>query len=273
MTYQPVVPFSGFAGWSFLNRTIEVQKAAFTGSREVQSNEAYFREKIGSIQSAEALVDDRRLLTVALGAFGLDEDIDNRFFVRKVLDEGTLDTTALANKLTDKRYLALSAAFGFGDFDTPRTVLSDFPDEILAQYEDRQFERAVGDADGDMRLALALQRDLPDLANRSTTEATKWFSIIGSPVLSEVFRTAFSLPESVSSLDLDRQLQIYSEKAEAFFGDSDPAQFSDPQKLERLTRDFLLRSQLDTSTALSSQDAALTLLQGMSGGSNLSLLL
>ena len=125
MTYAPVVPFGGLAGWAFLTRTREAQKTAFASSPAVQRDEAYFRDRIGGISSAEELVSDRRLLSVALGAFGLEDDINNRYFIRKVLEDGTLDPKALGNKLADKRYLELSKAFGFGDYATPRTKLSD----------------------------------------------------------------------------------------------------------------------------------------------------
>ncbi|TNF11712.1 MAG: DUF1217 domain-containing protein [Rhodobacteraceae bacterium] len=272
MSYQPIVPYSGYAGWGFLNRTMESQKAAFVASAEVQTAKEYFRERIGSITTAEDLVADRRLLDVALGAFGLDEDIGNRFFIRKVLEEGSLDSGSLGNKLSDKRYLAFTKAFGFGDYTTPRTVLSDFAEEIIGQYESRQFEVAVGNTDADIRLALALQKDLPELAAKETSATTKWYTIIGTTSLSRVFQVAFGLPSSVASLDVDRQVEIYAQKAEALFGSSDPAQFTSPEALEKLTRDFFLRSQLDASGSITSRDAALMLLKG-SGSSGLSLLL
>ena len=134
MTYQPVVPVGGYAGWVFLNRTMDTQQAAFNSSAAIQRDVDYFKENIGEISSAEALVNDRRLLSVALGAFGLDDDINNKYFIQKVLDDGTLDDDALANKLSDKRYFEFSKAFGFGDFDTPNTVLSEFPDDIVNEY-------------------------------------------------------------------------------------------------------------------------------------------
>ena len=274
MTYTPVVPISGYAGWKFLNRTMEKQQAAFAASADTQRNEEYFRAKIGEIGSAEELVADRRLLSVALGAFGLDDDIDNKYFIRKVLEEGTLDTDSLANKLADKTYLELSKAFGFGDYETPRTVLSDFADEILARYETRQFERAVGDADETMRLALTVQRELPELAGKDSSETTKWYTIIGSTTLSEAFRTALGLPSSVGSLDVDQQVGMYQRKAEQLFGSSDPAQFGDTGTLDKLVKTYLLRAQLTDTSSISSGSAALQLLQnGGSGNSILSLLL
>lgn len=113
MSFQPVLPLTGTAGWAFLKRTEAAQEAAFGKRPEVQRDEAYFREKIGSIRSAEALVSDRRLLRISLEAFGLEGDLNARAFIRKVLEEGTLKRDSLANKLADPRYSQLSRAFGF----------------------------------------------------------------------------------------------------------------------------------------------------------------
>ena len=109
-----------------------------------------FREKIESIKTAEDLVADRELLSVALGAFGLDDDINNTFFIRKVLEDGTIDDDALANRLSDSRYADLSEAFGFGTPGFTRTSLSFFADEIVDRYEAQQFQQAVGDQDNDI---------------------------------------------------------------------------------------------------------------------------
>lgn len=270
MTYQPVVPFSGFAGWRFLSRTMETQQAAFAASTENQRLDSYFRETIGQIDTAKALVDDRRLLGVALGAFGLDADIDNKYFIRKVLEEGSLDRTALANKLSDKSYLALTTAFGFGDYSVPRTKLSTFADEILTKFQTREFEVAVGEVDNDLRMAMSLQRDLPELAAKDISETAKWYTIIGSPSLSRVFQTALNLPPSVGALDVDQQREIYMSKAQRVYGTADPAELSRPETLEVLTRDYLLRAQLSSMTSVSSQNVALSLLQN-AGAQRLSL--
>ena len=85
MSYQPVIPSAGLAGWNFLQRTYDAQFKAFNASAQLQRDTDYFREKVGEIQSAEDLVKDRRLLSVALGAFGLQDDIDNRYFIQKIL--------------------------------------------------------------------------------------------------------------------------------------------------------------------------------------------
>ncbi|NHX27484.1 DUF1217 domain-containing protein, partial [Escherichia coli] len=194
MTFQPIVPLGGYAGWRFLQKTLPAQQAAFEQSPQMARDVSYFKEQIGHVSSAEMLVADRRLLHVALDAFGLGDDINNRFFIRKVLEDGTLDSAALANRMADKRYLQLAKAFGFGDFDTPNTLLSDFGDKVIADYKTRQFEQAVGSQNENMRLAMNMMRELSDLAAEDSSDETKWFSIMGSKPLRSALETALGLP-------------------------------------------------------------------------------
>ncbi|MDZ4093327.1 MAG: DUF1217 domain-containing protein, partial [Paracoccaceae bacterium] len=246
----------------FLQRTLPSQRAAFEAAPASRRDEAYFREKIGSIKTAEALVSDRRLLGVALGAFGLDGDINNRFFIRKVLEGGALTPGSLPNRLADKQYLALSSAFGFGDFPTPNTQLSDFADKILSNYKSRQFEIAVGDQNGDLRLALNAERELGALSTRKISENAKWFTVIGNTPLRQVFEKALGLPSSFAAIDIDKQLTILRARTEQTFGSADISQFSEPEQLERLVQKFLLRSETSAGGLFSTRGAgALQLLQ------------
>ena len=276
MTFSPVVPLSGYGGYAFLKRTMDSQKKAFESTPVTRRDEAYFRAKIGSIKTAEALVADRRLLQVALGAFGLDADINNKHFIRKVLESSTLDAKALGNRLADKQYHKLSKAFGFGDFATPRTQLSDFASNILRDYKTRQFEIAVGDQNGDMRLALNAERELASLAKSTTSEETKWFTVMGNTPLRQVFQTAFGLPTAFAAIDLDQQLETLRSKADQAFGDRSMAQFADPAKVDLLLRRFLTRSEAVAGPSLSAEGmGALRLLQAgqqSSGLARLSLL-
>ncbi|WP_045387733.1 DUF1217 domain-containing protein [Falsirhodobacter sp. alg1] len=271
MSFTPVIPLTGYAGWTFLQRTLDTQKAAFDNSAAQQRDEDYFTAKIGSIRSAEELVSDYRLLKVSLGAFGLDDDLSNKFYIRKVLEEGSLDSSSLANKLTDKRYLELTKAFGFGDFTTPRTVLSDFPEEILSAYRERQFEAAVGDQNTDMRLALNAQRELGTLAASSSSDDTKWFKILGSESLRSVFQTAFGLPTSFASIDLDQQLTVMKAKAKSLFGSSSISDFANSDKVDALIKRFLIMSDLtgSSSSATTKGSSALTLLQSSGSAANI----
>jgi hypothetical protein len=244
MSFAISLPLTGLAGWNLLTRTEARQSAAFERQGSVQRDAAYFRARIGSITTAEALVNDRRLMRISLEAFGLEADLNAKAFIRKVLESPTLSADSLAAKLVDPRYRELSAAFGFGDFSVPRTVLSDFADGIMQRWKERRFEAAVGQANNDFRLAMNARRELAVLAAAGSGENTKWLRILGNAPLWQVVRQALNLPASFGSLDLDQQLTGLKARANAVFGDSNVSQFRDGAKLERLIQRFLVTSSL-----------------------------
>ena len=263
MTFVPALPARGIAGLSFLDRTMTAQRKVHDAQPALRRDEAYFRERIGRIERAADLVADPRLLRVALTAFGLEADIGNRFFIRKVLEDGTIDPGAFANRLADKRYRALSAAFGFGDFAIPNTTLSDFPDRILESWKTRRFEAAVGARDEAMRLALNARRELQDIAAQPLTEDARWFTVMGNAPLRRVVETAMGLPPTFGALDLDRQLGVFKARARALFGAEGAAALAEPARLERLVRLYLARADLGGAGA--APPAVLQLLQGRRG--------
>lgn len=258
MSFQPVLPLSGFAGWSFLKRTMDRQQVALQSAPVQQRDEAYFRDRIGGIRTAEQLVNDRRLLRISLTAFGLQNDVNSRAFIQKVLEGGTLKEGSLANRLADKQYQKFSAAFGFGDFSIPRTAISTFPDEILAQFRTKTFETAVGAQNNTFRLALNAEREIPTLASRQTSELAKWYSVLGNAPLREVVQTAMGLPKSFASIDLDRQVAILQDRVGSVFGARTVSQFSDPAKMDALVRRFLFRAEAQEQ-AINSSPAAVAL--------------
>jgi Protein of unknown function (DUF1217) len=262
MSFQPVLPLSGYTGWTFLKRTLDRQQAVQQAMPVQKRDEAYFRERIGKVQTAEQLVSDKRLLRISLAAFGLENDVNSKAFIQKVLEGGTLKEGSLANKLADKQYLKFSAAFGFGDFSVPRTLISTFPDEILTQFRARSFETAVGAQNNAFRLALNAEREIPALAGRPISESAKWYSVLGNAPLRELVQTALGLPKSFASIDLDQQVAVLKTRAEAAFGASTISQFADPALMEALVRRFHLRSEMQGQSAASSPAAiALTLLR------------
>ncbi|WP_281824936.1 DUF1217 domain-containing protein [Jannaschia rubra] len=261
MTFQPFVPTGGLAGWRFLQNTVESQRKAHGDSPILQRDLDYFREKIGSVQTAEDLVRDFRLLSVALGAFGLDDDVGNKFLIRKVLEDGTTDPKALANRLSDKRYRDLSRAFGFGDFPVPNTGLSDFADRISARYKSQKFESDMGQTNETMRLALNAERELPALAMATGSNRTKWFTVMGTAPLRKVMETALNLPQAFATLPIDRQIETFMERSESVFGTRDVSELASPETLGRLLdRYTAMVGMADQASAVTSP--ALVLLRG-----------
>lgn len=261
MSFQPVVPAGGILGWGYLNATMASQRQAFDSGRQITSDTAYFETKIAEISTAEELVADRRLMRVALGAFGLQDDIDSRFLIRKVLEGGTAEPRALANRLSDARYKELANAFGFAGPGAPGTRAKGFGAKIAAQYRDRAFEVAVGESDQSLRLAMNADRELSDLAAQDKGSDAGWFRILGTPPLRQVFETALGLPKGFAQLDIDRQLAVFKERATSRLGFETISDLADADKRNAVIRRFLLQEQIGNIAVQSPGAIALTLLQ------------
>lgn len=406
--FAPSVPFGGPAGYAFLQRTQARQQEALAQSPAVSRLTERFAERIGEVRTAQELVSDRQLREVALGAFGLSDDIDNVHYIRTILEQGTGEGS-LASRLTDKRYAKMAEAFGFdrtgevelqsmllvhppatreealadvqgrtadrltlmltrelGEIATrdgtakidtgrvdgagdpitkrvPRALTEDerwgailldtdlrqafeavldlpegyrdlpqaeriatvraaakaefgddtasrfrdagaaeafaaqviskvgppagaegFAERIVGLYEERAFEAAVGEQNQSLRLALNLERELTALAEGGASERTKWFTVMGTPPLRQVFETAFGLPSSFGTLDVELQLTGFQDRASALFGSSDLSQFADPEAREQLTRRFLALSQIEQGFggATTAAGTALAILTG-----------
>ncbi len=268
MLFQPVIGLGGLSGWIILQRTETRQREIFDQSPALERDVDYFRENIQTAKSAKDLVSDRRLLSVALGAFGLDEEIDKRAFIQKILEDGTENSDAFANRLNEPRYLALAEAFSYGNIDGGSKIfLNDFAEDIIARHKVRAFDRAVGEVDNDARLALNFRREISDIASEDSSEETVWFRIMGQQPIREVIATAFNLPQEVSQLDVDRQREVFEDKAARVLGTSDPAILADPEVIDDvLRRFFLVRQTQNGPTSSTPGFSALTLLQNAALG-------
>ncbi len=265
MTFQPLVPLSGLAGLRFVERTQEAQQDVFNKSPQMAREIEYFKENIFKAATAEDLTNDFLLRKVALGAFGLEDDLNKKAFIEKILDEGTDDPEAFANRLVDTRYRELSEAFGYGNILGANVLQSDFADKIAAAYQTQKFESAVGEVDNSIRLALNFKREIPDIAASDTPTDTAWYQVMGNTPLRTVFETAFGLPSSIGALDIERQLELFKEKASSLFGDESLSVLQDPEKIDKVLNDFMVRQELNVGPVSSTPGySALSLLQ--SGG-------
>lgn len=263
MFSQPVTGVGGYAGWRILERTAPKQREVFDKSPALANGIDYFRENISAATSVEDLTGDRRLLTIVLGAFGLADEIDKGGFIRKVLTEGTENEEAFANRVKDPRYQALAEVFSYGNSaGVPDLNAAAFQEDIIARFKVREFERAVGETDNDMRLALNFKREISEFTDPQIGERTAWFRLMAQEPLKQLMATALNLPGSISQLDVDRQQQIFADKAKQLFGEPSLAVFNDPEKIDDVIRRFFLTRQLQNGPSEATPGfGALSLLQ------------
>ena len=264
MPFTPVIPLTGYAGWRVLERTLDRQVEAFNNSADLKREIDYFRENMSKALEAGDLVGDRKLLKIALGAFGLQDEIDKGALVRKVLDEGTVLDDSFANRLNNPKYIEMAEAFSYGNGGL--FVTDDFVEQIISRYQEQSFEQAVGEVNNDMRLALNFKREIEDFATSTSSERVVWFQAMGNVPVRTILETAFGLPTEFSQLDIDQQQKIFAQKTQQFYGESAISVFSDPKNVDDLIRRFQVRRDIDNGPGpLTPGYAGLLALQSSTG--------
>lgn len=247
MSFAVFTGGGGYTGWRILSRTSDQQKALIAAEPQVTRATEHFQKRISTISNAEDLVKDYQLLSVALKAHGLEHDIGNNAFIRKILESDLSDPKSLANRLSDQRYIDLARDFGFTAEGSDNRSSPDFVDRIKASYIQAEFELRVGETDNDMRVALTAQRELSEIAASEGSEESKWLRILGSPPLLQFMQKALGYDTNLSKLPIDSQIDTLKAAAKRQLGVSEISEFSNPDRIERAIGLYLARAQLDGS--------------------------
>jgi hypothetical protein len=230
----------------------------------VKTASAYYAANIGKVTSINDFVGNYRLLSYALDAYGLGDQINSTALIKQVLEGGVTNPNSLANTLPQWKAFATAfnfAANGASSISTPTAVTATEGNYVEQQMEDNEGQQDVG-----VQLALYFNRVAPTV--------TSAYGILADKNLLEVTETIFGLPSSFSSENIDVQAKTLS----SLFNISD---LQNPTKLQQLTERFtasydstygdsstsssppLTVSGSNSSSSSSSSSAALTILSGI----------
>jgi hypothetical protein len=186
----------------------------------VKTATAYYEANIGSVQSIQDLVGNYRLLSYALNAYGLGDQIDAKGLITKVLEGGVSNPKSLANTLPNSQWKAFAAAFNVVDGGATPPSSASAVQTTTSDYVEQQLESDQGDQDVGTQLALYFQRVAPTV--------TSEVGILADPNLLQVAATIMGLPPSAAA---DLQPQTLSELMPL-------SDLQDPAKLNQLTERF-----------------------------------
>jgi hypothetical protein len=82
----------------------------------------YYAANISNVKSIEDLLKDKRLLTFAMAAYGLDASTQTARQIRTMVNGGVTDPLSPANLLTDKSYANFVSAFDFAQYGDQTTT-------------------------------------------------------------------------------------------------------------------------------------------------------
>lgn len=276
MSFQPSVPLTGIGGWRLLQKTEATQRAAFANTPTMKRDIEHFRANIAEAATAADLVADPKLLRVALGAFGLEDEAGKFALIRRALEDGVTDSGSFANRMVDPKWKRFVAAFGYGDAAGAQVKRAGFAEEVTSAYEARQFETALGESDDSLRLALNFRREIQRFADGASPDGYTWFEALGDRPVRAVLEGAFGLPTSFGKLDIDQQRAAMKDKTRALLGDSSLAVFKDEAAVDKLLTRYLARTAAANGPSASTPGAtALTLLSssGLGAGATLGLVI
>ena len=189
----------------------------------VKSASAYYQANIGKVTSIQDFVGNYRLLSYALDAYGLGDQINAKALIAKVLEGGVTNPKSLANTWSDSRWKAFAAAFDFVGQGASFISSTSAVKTTTADYVEQQLESDQGAQDVGVQLALYFQRVAPTISSE--------YGILADRNLLEVAQTIFGLSPATSATNIDAEAKALSQLMPI-------SDLQDPKKLQQLTERF-----------------------------------
>ncbi|MBU0726961.1 MAG: DUF1217 domain-containing protein [Alphaproteobacteria bacterium] len=190
--------------FNMLQRNSAQQLDQFAKTAQIVREVEYFKKAIGKVTSVDDLMKDRRLLSVALSAFGMDEEINYPGRMKKVLESSKDDPSAIANRLADGRFREISQAFAFGDEGMAKLQDPKFIEEIAQKYVLNEFEKALGANNPALREATYFLRNIGNV--------TSPYEVLGDKVLRSVVTFTLNLPAQIAVQSIESQARLISSR-------------------------------------------------------------
>lgn len=125
---------STFSSYSAITRDLDKSLERVGKQATVKRDTEYFNKNIGKVKTVDEFMKDSRLYNYAMKAYGLEDMIYAKAFIKKVLTEGVSSTDSFANKLTDKRYAEFAKAFNFSARKERATDYAPAQEGVMDRY-------------------------------------------------------------------------------------------------------------------------------------------
>jgi hypothetical protein len=200
---------------------------------DVANATAYYQKAIGGIKTIDGFLNNYRVFSYAIKAFGLDDLIYAKGLMRKVLQGGVADSKSYANKLSDPRFRAFAAAFDFAGKGAAATATAAATTDVVNAYVQQTTEANAGAQNEGVRLALYFQRKAAAIVSP--------YQILADKALLRVVQTALQIPPESSAQDIDKQAQTIVAKLNL-------KDLQDPAKVTKFIQKFAVLYDLNNAS-------------------------
>ena len=221
----------------------------------VKNNTAYYLANIGKVKSISDFVNNYRLLSYALTAFGLQNETNAKGLITKVLEGGVSSSTSLANTLTDPSFTAFATAFDFaGQGAAAVTSSAAATTGTTTQYVEQTLEDTQGQQNKGVQLALYFARVAPTVTNT--------YGLLADSSLLNVVQTAYGITPS-SSINIDTEAANLGKVINV-------ADLQNPKKLQQIIERYTANYDLQGNNTSSSTSSAAQIFAASSASSGFS---
>ncbi|MGV1835047.1 DUF1217 domain-containing protein [Rhizobium rhizogenes] len=220
----------------------------------------YFATNIVKVTSVTDLLADSKLTDYILKANGIDPKTVDTATLKKAFASDPSDSKSFINTDDGAQFKSIVNAFNFDtDGNLTNTKLGTAQNQgTIADTNDLFLHQTLEDQEGEtntgVQLALYFQRKAPDISSI--------YDIMGDTALYQVITTTYSLPSSMSSMDVDTQAKLLAKFV-------DVSDLQDPTKVNKLLQRFSAMYDLANNTT-SSTSPALSILTSSSSSVGIS---
>ena len=210
------------ASYLAVSSNLTRMQAATAADPQVKNDTAYFLANIGKVTSISDFVNNYRLFTYAMKAFGLEDMDYAKGLMTKVLQGGVTSSTALANTLNNSAYKAFATAFDFVGQGTTVTKTAAATTAVVSKYVEQSLEDKQGTSNEGVQLALYF--------TRNASSVTNIYGLLADKNMLKVVETAFGLPSSTTA-DVDSLAATLQKSVSV-------ADLQDPTKVQKIAERF-----------------------------------
>jgi hypothetical protein len=232
--------------------------AATKATADAKTAATYFATNITGVHSVTDLLADSKLTNFILTANGIDPKTVTTDTLKKAFAADPTDPKSFVNTAAGAQFKKIVQAFNF-DLDGNLTNTKQGTAQNAAAvantddlYLHQTLESQEGETSDGVRLALYFQRKAPDI--------NSIYDIMSDSALYQVITTTFSLPSSISNMDVDQQAKMLGNLVNV-------SDLQDPDKVTKLLQRFSAMYDLQNT---STSSPALSILQGTSGSVGIS---
>jgi hypothetical protein len=238
------------ASYQALTRNMTSSLAATAAEPAVANETKYYLANIGKVKTIDQFINNFRLFSFAMNAYGLQDMTYAKGMIHKLLQGGLNDPKSLANTLTDPRYRAFATAFDFAGQGDKTTSRASATTDTVNRYVRQTLENDAGNQNAGVRLAIYFQRMAPGIKTA--------YNILADPALLKVAQTVLQIPASTSQQDIAVQAQTIASKINL-------KDLQDPAKLQKFLQRFTVLYDLQNPSSGTQASNAIIPSQGLPG--------